>query len=198
MSALVDAPELHRLSIEQYHRLLASGGLDEDARIELIDGLMVDMSPKTPQHENAVSWLIDWLIAHLDHARLRLRVSAPLTIGSSEPEPDLAILERAAPTLEHPSRALLVIEVALSSQDRDLRAKPALYAQAVDEYWVVDLQRHCVVVHRDPAGGAYEEIDTLPAGRKLRAASLELGELPTGELFAAASPAAAPVPPAHG
>ncbi len=190
MSALVEAPEPHRLSIDEYHRLIASGGLDEDARVELIDGHIVDMSPKTPQHENAVSWLIDWLIGRLDQTRWQMRVSAPLTIGSSEPEPDIAIVERAAPTLEHPSRAPLVIEVALTSKDRDLRAKPALYAKAVAEYWVVDLERRRVVVHGDPADGAYNTIRDVVAGEELRACPVDLGAVPVASLFAAALPAA--------
>jgi Uma2 family endonuclease len=196
VSALVQAPELHRLSIEQYHRLVASGGFDEDVRIELIDGLIVDMSPKTPQHENAVRWLVDWLIGHLDHARYQLMISAPLTIGASEPEPDVAIIERAAPRLEHPSHALLVIEVALSSKDRDLLAKPAVYASAVSEYWVVDVQQRRVVVHRDPADGAYQAIESIPAGPSLRAHAVALGDLPTDELFAAALATASPSPDA--
>lgn len=113
-------------------------------------------------------------------------VSAPLTIGSSELEPDIVIIERAEPTLEHPTRALLVIEVAVSPADRDLRVKPAVYAQAVDEYWVVDLERRCVVAHRDPAGNGYREVNTVPTGDRLRARSLDMGVLPTGELLAAA------------
>ena len=42
---------LHRFSLEEYHRLIEAGGFDEDARIELIDGLLVDMSAKTAPHD---------------------------------------------------------------------------------------------------------------------------------------------------
>lgn len=188
VSVLVQTPELHRLSIEDYHRLVACGGLADASRVELIDGFVVDMSPKTPQHENAVRWLIDWLVDHLDRARHQLMVSAPLTIGSSEPEPDLAIIQRSQPTLGHPTRALLVIEVAVTSGDRDLRAKPVVYAGVVDEYWVVDLERQRVVVHREPTEGAYRDVNTVLAGNGLQARSVELGVLPTGDLFAAALP----------
>ena len=186
VSILVQVPELHQLSIAEYHRLVGCGAFDEDTRVELIDGLVVDMSPKTPQHENAVRWLIDWLVDHLDRSRNQLMVSAPLTIGTSEPEPDLAIIKRAQPTLEHPTRALLVIEVAVTSSDRDLRTKPAVYAQAAEEYWVVDLERQCLVVHRDRTKGGYDAITTVPAGEVLHAQSVELGPLPTGDLFTAA------------
>ena len=183
--AVVTPPELHRLTTEEYHRLVECGGFDEDARVELIDGLIVDMSPRTPQHENALMWLLDWLVAHLDHSRFQHRVGAPLTIGSSEPEPDLAIVARSAPRLQHPAEALLVVEVALSSEERDLRVKPVLYAQSVEEYWVVDLQRRCVVLHRDPAAGAYGSIEAVPADGALKARAVDVGRVPVGDLFAA-------------
>lgn len=166
--------------------MVESGGLDEDTRIELIDGLILDMSPKSPEHENAVDWLTDWIKGHLDDLRYRLRTGRPLTIGSSEPEPDLAIFERSEPQLVHPEGAVLVIEVALSSKERDLSMKPGLYADTVEEYWVVDLQARRVVVHRDGADGAYRQIDVVPAGEELSAQALDLGRLPTSELFAAA------------
>jgi Uma2 family endonuclease len=178
--------ELHRLSIEEYHQMIRCGGLEEGARFELIDGLLLDMSPKSPEHENAIAWLVDWLLTHLDHARYQHRVCGALTIGTSEPEPDLMIIERTGPRREHPSRALLVVEVALSSKERDLELKPDLYAGAVEEYWVVDLQARRVVVHRDGADGAYRQIDVVPAGAELSTQALDLGRLPTGELFAAA------------
>lgn len=186
VSVQVQAPELHRLSIEEYHRLVQSGGLDEDTRVELIDGLIVDMSPKTPQHENALRWLIDWVTDHLDRLRYQHMVTAPLTIGPSEPEPDLAIIKRSEPQLTHPGEALLVIEVALSSKDRDLSTKPGIYAGAVEEYWVVDLGARRVVVHRDGTSGDYRQIDVITPPAELSAQALDIGRLPTAELFAAA------------
>jgi Uma2 family endonuclease len=163
--------------------MVASGGFDEDARIELIEGYVVDMSPRTPQHENAISWLLDWLIDQLDRSRFQVRVAAPLTIGGSEPEPDLAVIERAPAKPAHPSRALLVIEVAVSSRDRDLRLKPRVYAPAVDEYWVVDLERRCVVVHRGAAAHGYQDVELVPEDGLIAAGALDL-TLPVAELFA--------------
>ncbi len=49
--------DVHRLSADEYHRMIESGGLDEDTRIELIDGLILDMSPKSPAHENVIAFL---------------------------------------------------------------------------------------------------------------------------------------------
>jgi Uma2 family endonuclease len=179
-------PELHRLSIEEYHQLIKCGGLEDGARFELIDGLLLDMSPKSPEHERAIRWLTDWFIDHVDRARHQLMVCGALTIGTSEPEPDFAIIERTGPRLEHPSRALLVIEVALASEERDLELKPDLYAGAVEEYWVIDLQARHVVVHRDGADGAYSQVDVVAPPQELSAWAVDLGLLPTGELFASA------------
>jgi len=182
----VSPAELHRLSIEEYHQLVASGGFDEGSRIELIDGLLVDMSPRSPQHEIAIRWLIDWMFDHLDRSKYQLMITGSLTIGTSEPEPDVAVIDRPAPAGEHPKRARLVIEVAVSSRDRDLLTKPRIYATAVDEYWVVDLERRCVVVHRDPGADGYASVVSVPSGEPVQARSIDLGVLAPGELFAAA------------
>jgi Uma2 family endonuclease len=179
-------PDLHRHTLKEYHRLIECGGFDEHTRVELLDGFIVDMSPRKPQHENAVGWLVDWVVGHLDRARYRHLFSAPLTIGQSEPEPDIAIIERSAPQLAHPGRALLVIEVALSSRHYDLGVKPSVYAAAVEEYWVVDLERRGVIVHRDPASDSYRSIALIADGDALEANAVDIGTLPTGELFAAA------------
>ena len=95
MATETEPPELHRLSLEAYHRLIESGGLDESTRIELIDGLMLDMSPKSPEHERAIRWLARRLHEVIDSARHEVGVAAALTTERSEPEPDI-MRDRAA------------------------------------------------------------------------------------------------------
>jgi hypothetical protein len=56
VSALVELSEVHRITIEEYHQLVAGGWLNEDARVELIDGVVVDMRSRSPQHEAAISF----------------------------------------------------------------------------------------------------------------------------------------------
>ena len=69
---------LHRISPDEYRRLIEAGVFDEDARIELIDGLLVDMSPKTRAHENVVAWLNRHFVLSIDRERYEVRVGAPL------------------------------------------------------------------------------------------------------------------------
>jgi Uma2 family endonuclease len=60
----------------------------------------------------------------------------------------------------HPSRPLLVVEVADSSYRIDHDFKTSLYARAaVPECWIVDVARSVVEVHRSP-----EQTDTAPYG----------------------------------
>lgn len=186
--AAIDIAQVHRLSTGEYHRLVESGGLDEDARVELIDGLLADMSPKTREHENAVAWLARWLMIAIDPERYELRVGSPLTLERSEPEPDLAIIPHEAPRPYHPATAALVIEVSVSSLRRDLARKPSLYAAAgVGEYWVIDLDGRRAVVHRRPRSDAYAEVAEVDAGGELVPTGLATGAVGLDELLRAAA-----------
>jgi Uma2 family endonuclease len=187
IDVVLPAAQAHRFSLEEYHQLVESGGFDEDSRVELIEGVIVDMSPKTAEHEDAITWLARWLISAVDPGRFEVGVQRALTLNDSEPEPDLAVIGVDAPRPYHPATAVLVIEVAMSSQDRDLRQKPVLYAKAgITEYWVVDLDAGVVVVHRDPTETGYEAIDRIPADGAVEAQALELPRLEVAELLRAA------------
>jgi hypothetical protein len=82
-----------------------------------------------------------------------------LAIGNdSEPEP--AIVPH-GPCDEHPSTALLIIEVADSSRAFDLGPKAALYARAKVPYWVIDVTREEIIVHRRPKAARYTSVRTV-------------------------------------
>jgi Uma2 family endonuclease len=179
--------QLHRFSLEEYHRLIESGGFDEDMRVELIEGVIADMSPRTREHDNAIRWLSRWLMFALDPERYEIGVQTALTLGRSEPEPDLTVVPADAPRPYHPGTAALVIEVAVSSQDRDLRQKPLIYADAgVPEYWVVDVDASRIVVHRNPRDAGYGTVVEVPATGTIQAQALDLPPLSAAELFKAA------------
>jgi len=189
VAADVDVQRLHRLSLDDYHEFIESGALGEDLRIELIDGLLVDMSPKSPEHERLLARLNLWLARNIDAERFELRPGGPLTLvaSGSEPEPDLTVVEHGVEAPYHPATAVLVVEIAVSSRRHDLGRKAELYAQAgVREYWVVDVERDRLVVHRDPRGDTWAQVVALDPGATLLAQALELPELDVGELLRAA------------
>ena len=96
--AAATAPSLpiHRLDVDAYDQMVASGALEGEP-VELLEGLLVEvMSPQSPAHAAA----IERLTRHLGAARARLRVQLPLALPpDSEPEPDLALVEVTAPNL---------------------------------------------------------------------------------------------------
>jgi Uma2 family endonuclease len=150
--------------------------------VELLDGLLVSMSPKSPRHERAVRWLARWLFAVVDLDVFEIGVNSPLTLGTSEPEPDLAVFRRDTPSPYYPGGATLVVEVALTSRARDLGVKPGLYATAgVPEYWVVDLDASTVVVHRRPSRDRYLEPFEVGAGGRLDTRALTSAPLSLDE-----------------
>ncbi len=188
ISESVDVSEFHRLTADEYHQLIESGAFGEKMHVELIDGMLCDMSPKTPAHELVIEYLTRVLGAALDHDRFRLRVTGSLSLGDSEPEPDLAVVARGTPDPYHPASAALVIEVALSSHRRDLAVKPRLYARAgVTEYWVIDVAHKAVFVHRDPVADGYGSRVELHPGAALDGGVVGIGELDVAGVLAAAA-----------
>jgi Uma2 family endonuclease len=184
--SLLEAPEqIHRYSIDEYEDLIIKGAF-EDQRVELIDGLLLDMSPQSEAHAEAIARLTEWLIDHVDRERYQVRVMAPIHIGNSMPEPDLMLVERDKPKGQRATSSPLVIEVAMSSRDRDLTVKPRLYAQAVGEYWVLDLARSAMVVHREPGPDGYREVSVHGREAVLQPVALQLAPLVIGDLPGAA------------
>jgi Uma2 family endonuclease len=178
--------QVHRLGVEDYHRLIESGGLAEDERVELIDGLILEMSPRTKAHEQGIRWLTRWLYGSVDTTAFEIGVASSLTLEESEPEPDLVVFASDAPRPYHPGSAELVIEVSVSSLGRDLVVKHRLYARAgVKEYWVVDVEGRRVVRHLEPGRDGYARVDEVREGQALVATAIALPPLDLGELFAA-------------
>jgi Uma2 family endonuclease len=186
MSAQIELDELHRFTTDEYRRLVEAGAF-EDLAVELIDGLLVRKDMKSREHEQAIEWLSRYLFRGVDDERYAVRVASSLTLESSAPEPDLAVIPRGAPRPYHPATAALAIEVSVSSLRRDLDVKPTIYARAlVAEYWVVDLAGARVVVHRVPRGGRYEQVVEARTGERIPAPA-DLPKLSIDELLRAAA-----------
>lgn len=174
-----------RIPMERYHELVDGGLLGEDDRVELIEGVLVAMSPKGPEHDAAVEWLTERFVTSLA-GRAGVRVQSALTFAEldSEPEPDLVVVAPDAPRPRHPSTALLVVEVAASSLSYDREVKAALYARAgVPEYWIVDLEGEGLNRFRTPRGEDYTRVDRLGTGASLAPEPLGEPTISLAELF---------------
>jgi len=178
-----------RFRLDEYHRLIDVGVLGEDERVELLEGVIVEMTPQGRPHALVISRLNRFLTGALGN-EYSVRPQLPLSLGDdSEPEPDLAVVtrqeEETAPV--HPRSALLVVEVADESLRRDRLLKGRIYARAqVSEYWVVDVAGRAVEVYSEPDvdAGRYGVMRTLGVGETLSTPVLPGLALPVAKLFA--------------
>ena len=145
-----------RITVDEYHRMIDAGILREDDHVELIEGFLVEMTPQKSPHAFAIQELSNLLARSLS-LEFRVRVQLPLVLGSkNQPEPHIAVVKASRRQAEeHPTNALLVIEVSGASLRIDHDVKTAVYARhQVPEYWIVDLANERIEVHRDPDSAA--------------------------------------------
>jgi Uma2 family endonuclease len=162
------APALRLFTVEEYDRMIESGILGEDERVELLEGRIVKMSPKGIPHAATNDRAGRYFIKHFDE-RVIVRNQNPIRLSdSSEPEPDLVL---AAPLekqyLDHhpiPADILLVLEIADSSVSIDRNYKSRLYAAAgIIQYCIINLQTNELEDYRDPAPDGYRSKQTYKA-----------------------------------
>lgn len=172
---------VHRLDVGTFERIVASGVL-EGRPIELLEGLLVEVSPQGPEH----ALVIEELTLRFELARARLRVQLPMeTAWGSLPEPDLALVEQKPPRDRHPRTALVVVEVAVSSQDEDRGNKASMYASApVPIYWLVDVPARTIEVRTEPGPKGYERCEIYGRGTKVPSPAEGVADLDVSELFA--------------
>lgn len=173
MGLMLGDRALHRLSVDDVYRMLESGVLSEDTPVELLEGVLVDVSPKSPEHTGVLTLLDEWLLPLRVAGQHRVRIEQPLAVPdpTSLPEPDVAVVQRTDDLSGHPTTALLVVEI--SSRATDTTVKPALYAAAgVPDYWVIDVANRRIEVRREPVEGEYRRMEILGADRQI--APLEL------------------------
>jgi Uma2 family endonuclease len=161
-------PAMRRFSVDEYHRMIESGILGENDRVELVDGWIVEMSPIGPPHATCVALIVSQLREQLP-AGWTLRAQSPITLANSEPEPDVVIARGSIRDygIRHPGSPdiAVIIEVADASLSFDRQQKRERYAVAnVAEYWIVNLVNRQVEVHRQPTNGGYATVEILRDG----------------------------------
>jgi Uma2 family endonuclease len=148
----------------EYDQLIALGAFQSE-KIELLEGLLVPMSPIGPPHYSTVQKLTELLLPAL-LGRASVRIQGPFSaLDLSEPEPDIAVVPPGEYDTAHPDEAYLIIEVAESSLSIDRGVKLRLYAACgVPEYWIVNLVEGHIEVYREPSGNTYGKIERYPRG----------------------------------
>jgi len=161
--------EEHRWNRRDYERLAARGFFRPGQRVELIEGIIYDMTPQNSHHATALRLTQEALrVAFPPSEGYEIRGQLPLALSDdSEPEPDLAVVNGAIRDFrdDHPTTALLVVEIADSSLLHDRKRKIPLFARfGVPEVWLCNLVRRTLEIYRDPVQGSYQTRLILQAG----------------------------------
>jgi Uma2 family endonuclease len=177
-----------RLDAEQYFALVARGDIRPDDRVELLEGVVVSMSPQGSPHANAIA-RITTLLVPLVGSRGVVRVQCSFRAGPyNVPEPDFAVVPGPLERWEdvHPDQALLIIEVADSSLPTDRLSKAAIYAAAgVPQYLVVNLRGDRVEAFAgpEPARARWERARSVERGERVPLVALPGLSLAVGALL---------------
>jgi Uma2 family endonuclease len=154
----------HRLfTVDEYYRMAAAGILNEDDRVELIDGEIVRMPPIGSNHASVVDTLAGLLTSQLRRDQAIVRVQNPVRLNDfSELQADIAVVRPRGDRYKnaHPGAddVFLVIEVSESSAVSDRGVKIPRYARAaVPEVWLIDLNDQLVEIYREPGEGEYRD-----------------------------------------
>ena len=149
----------YRFTADEYHRLGEAGILNEDDRVELLNGDLVVREPVGGEHRTLVDSLNILFATRIGQDRYRIGIQNPISLDAhSEPQPDI-VLYAASVRGRHPrpDEIFLLIEVADTSLAYDRGPKLEAYARVgVREVWVIDVVRGRVSVYRNPDQGRYQ------------------------------------------
>ena len=165
MSTANEPLRRHRLSVIDYHRMAEARIVARDARVELINGEIIDMSPIGSKHASIVKQLNRLLsVAAGEHAIVS--VQDPITLGiDSEPEPDIVLLlprdNFYADTHPGADDILLVVEVSGTSLHYDKDIKVPLYARyGIPEVWLIDIENREITIFLEAGRDSYNRQST--------------------------------------
>jgi Uma2 family endonuclease len=144
---------LWRLTRTRYDQMIEAGIFGPEDRVELLDGLLVAREPQGARHAAIVVHIRSVLEKAFGRG-FHVREEKPVALDEvSEPEPDIVVVPGRPLDYrgEHPTRPVLLVEVAETSLALDRTRKGALYARAgLDDYWVVNLRAQVLEVYREP------------------------------------------------
>jgi Uma2 family endonuclease len=180
---LIPRTSIRPLKRVEYDKLVADGFF-QDEKVELLFGMVVEMTPIDPAHSES-TYRVGEAIRRRIGDRARVHTKNPFAASDiSEPEPDVLVVPNADYWREHPSRALLVVEVARPSLRQDKGPKALLYGLSdVEEYWIIDHVHGVVEVYRDPHEGEWRSKSTHQRGDTIAMLAFPDVQIAVGEIL---------------
>ena len=158
---------LAKWSVEDYHKMIAAG-IISDRRVELIEGEIIEVSPEGPAHSSSCDRIAEYLREKL-RGIAKVREAHPITLNTSEPEPDIAIVRLRKSNYSdrhpYPEDIYWLIEIADSTITKDKQIKKKIYATAgIQEYWIIDRNDRQLIIYLSPDGEDYRQEIELDRG----------------------------------
>ncbi|HIE26724.1 TPA: Uma2 family endonuclease [Candidatus Poribacteria bacterium] len=147
---------VRRFSVSEYHKMGEEGILSEDEHIELIEGVILQMSTEGTKHSAIITKIAMRFYESVIEGKALLRIQNPVVLNDdTEPEPDLALVKPRvdvyAEEHPHPDDVLLLIEVTDTSLEYDKEIKlPRYAASKIEEVWIVNLVDDVIAVYQKP------------------------------------------------
>src|SRR5947209_8352074 len=147
-------------TVDEYYRMGEAGIFHPEARLELIEGEIIEMSPVGDRHIACVNRATALFSSRLA-GKAMVSVQNPVRLSRyTEPQPDILL---AHPREDYyaskrilPEDTFLVIEISDTTVRYDRNRKMPLYAKSgVPELWIENLQEEVILVYRNPVAQTY-------------------------------------------
>lgn len=166
-------PPLHRITVDEYERIIASGALEDSGRVELIDGYMVDKMGKNADHRYTTRETLKELDRRLPPGWTSQKEDPVRIPDFDEPEPDIAVIRGSdadyrgrLPTADD---VAMLVEVSEAKLRQDRGKRRTAYARAnIPVYWIVNLVDRQVEVYTRPTrDGRYRSRKDYKPGQQI-------------------------------
>lgn len=166
---------IYRIAVSSYHKMIENGIFAPDDAVELLDGQIINKMPKDRLHVIVTYLIVQVLRSLIDPEVYHVETQEPITLRTSEPEPDAAVIRGSILDYsDHPKSkdVVLVVEVANSSYERDREWKKEIYAsEGIPLYWLINLNDQQIECYSDPTGThktpTYRQLRTYIMGEQI-------------------------------
>ena len=179
---------VHKFTVDEYIQMAQVGILSREDRVELVDGVILEMAPIGRPHEIRVNRLAR-LLGRIVPDNIEVSIQGTIRLNDmTGPEPDITLLTPVASldeeNIPQPEGILLVIEVSGSTLRSDRGEKARRYAQSgIPELWIFVLEDGEIEVCRQPALEGYSNVRRYRRGDTLTIQALPDVRLAVNELL---------------
>lgn len=181
-------PTLYRFSVADYHKMIKAGVLCEDNRVELLEGVIIKMSPKSKRHAAATDRVAKIFLTTFGDRAIVRNQNPILLNDDSEPEPDIALLapqeKEYSDRLPQAADVLAILEVSDTTLKFDRETKAIAYAKAgIKQYLVMNVRGREIVDMREPSPEGFRFARVLRADERFNIVAFPEIEITVGDLL---------------